>query len=149
MQRIFILMVVAVISSGCGKGAATSFAPPSETPASTGQISSSPAAAQLRGASVSNDRLRESCSKKTIVFNRQGERTGEGFDPFCHGYLQATLDALSNQVGNRCKISSDQSAEYLLSVYQKYIADKRIPGSESASQTLFAAYRRAFDCGAD
>jgi hypothetical protein len=102
---------------------------------------------QLHAAPVSNDRLRESCSKKTIVYNRQGDRIGEGFDDYCRGYLQATLDVLANQPGSRCKLSSDQSPEYLLSVYQKYIADKRVPGGESAAQTLLAAYRRAFDCG--
>ena len=100
---------------------------------------------QLSAASVSNDRLRESCSRKTAVYNRQRDRIGDGFDDYCRGYLQATLDALANQ-GKRCKISTDPSPEYLLSVYQKYISDKRVPGGENAAQTLLAAYQRAFDC---
>jgi hypothetical protein len=95
---------------------------------------------------VSNDNLIKSCEKKTIVFNKQGERVGEKVDGFCAGYLQATFHALLNSKGADCKVSEDKEPEYLLSVYQTYLKEKKLSLSESASRSLSQAFRRAFDC---
>jgi len=104
-------------------------------------ISSSALAAQ-----PTNDELIKTCEKKTIVFNKQGERVGEKLDGFCTGYLQATLHALVNSKGSECKISEAKEAEYLFSVYQTYIKEKKIAPSENASSTLLQAFKRALDC---
>jgi hypothetical protein len=107
-----------------------------------GFIISSPASA----AQTSNDELMKSCEKKTIVFNKQGNRVGEKLDGFCTGYLQATFHALLNSKGSECKISEAKEAEYLFSVYQTYVKEKKTPPSESASSTLLQAFKRALDC---
>jgi len=97
-------------------------------------------------ADLSNEGLRERCNKKTLVFNRAGEKVGERPDGFCSAYLSATLDALKNIPGSDCKGAEDREPEYLLSVYEMYVRDQKIAGAESASKTLLLAFRRAFDC---
>ena len=97
-------------------------------------------------AQTSNDELTKSCEKKTIVFNKQGERVGEKLGGFCKGYLQATLHALVNSKSIECKVTGDREAEYLFSVYQTYLKEKKLPLSDSASSTLLQAFKRAFDC---
>lgn len=97
-------------------------------------------------AQTSNDELIKACGKKTIVFNKQGERVGEKLDGFCAGYLQATIHALVNSKGSDCKISEDKDSEYLFSVYQTYLKEKKTLPSEGASITMLQAFRRAFDC---
>lgn len=44
-----------------------------------------------------------------------------------------------------CKVNDDDSS-FLLSVYEQYLKDKKISGSESASKTLMQAFRRALEC---
>jgi len=107
-----------------------------------GFIISSPASAAL----TSNDELMKSCEKKTIVFNKQGDQVGEKLDGFCSGYLQATFHALLNSKGSECKISEAKEADYLFSVYQTYIKEKKTAPSERASSTLLQAFKRALDC---
>ena len=104
-------------------------------------ISSSSSANQ-----TTNDELVKSCEKKTIVFNKQGDRVGEKLDGFCTGYLQGTYHALINSKGSKCKISEAKEAEYLFSVYQTFIKEKKTESSESASSILLQAFKRAFDC---
>ena len=97
-------------------------------------------------AQTSNDELTKSCEQKTIVFNKQGERVGEKLGGFCAGYLQATFHALVNSKGSECKASGDRDAEYLFSVYQTYLKEKKSLLTEGASSTLAQAFKRAFDC---
>lgn len=107
-----------------------------------GFVASLPASA----AQTSNDELMKSCEKKTIVFNKQGEQVGEKLGGSCEGYLYATLNAVVNSKDSECKVSEDKAAEYLFSVYQAYLKEKKSPLSVSASSTLLQAFRRAFDC---
>ena len=95
---------------------------------------------------TSNDDLMKSCENKTIVFNKQGERTGEKLDGFCAGYLQATLHALENSIASECKTSKAKDNEYLFSVYRVFLEEKKTPPSENASSVLLQAFKRAFDC---
>ena len=100
-------------------------------------------------ADLTNDELQKICAQKTMVYNQQGNKVGEKLrDGFCSGYLQATFHALRNNAKMICGSNSreDQSAEYLFSVYETYIRDKKLPPSEGASNTLLEAYRQAFDC---
>jgi hypothetical protein len=100
------------------------------------------------GADLSNDELVKACDRKTIVYNRKGERIGDHIDAFCAGYLQATLYALVNTTKTKCTSSliNDQTAESLLSIYLTYRKDTAVTGSAAASTTVLAAYQRAFDC---
>ena len=95
---------------------------------------------------TSNDELTKSCEKKTIVFNKQGERVGEKLGGFCEGYLQATRHALANSKNAECKVTGDSETEYLFSVYQTYLKEKKSPLPNNASSTLLQAFKRAFDC---
>lgn len=92
---------------------------------------------------ISNKDLMDACSKKTVVFGRDDTkaivRAGEMIDGFCSGYLQASLSALAD--ANACQVGS-ASPEFLLSVYQQYLKDKKVPETESASKTLARAFRR-------
>ena len=97
-------------------------------------------------AQTSNDELMKSCETKTIVFNKKGERVGQQLGGFCSGYLQATLHALVNSKGSECKITEAKEAEYLFSVYQTYLKEKKTVPTESASSTLVQAFKRALDC---
>jgi hypothetical protein len=92
---------------------------------------------------LTNKELAAACGNKTLVYSKQGERVGEKIDGFCSGYLQATFSALVNSAS--CK-ASDQSSEFLLSVYQSYVKEKNVSASDSASKTLTQAFRRAADC---
>lgn len=97
-------------------------------------------------ADISNEGLRERCSKKTLVFNGRGEKVGERPDGFCDAYLSATLDVLKNLPGTACKGTNDRAPEYLLSVYETFVRDRKIASTDSASKTLLLSFRRAFDC---
>ena len=97
---------------------------------------------------LTNDGLRKLCTKKTIVYNRQGDRVGEKLDEYCSAYLLATLDALRNLPGSECKNTDEKAPEYLLTVYETFSKEKKVSAAESASKTLLQAYRRAFDCRA-
>lgn len=102
----------------------------------------------VNAAQLSNEGMIKSCEQKTIVINKQGERVGEKLGGFCSGYLQATVHALLNTQGISCKNVDfeKQQPEYLFSVYQTYLKDKKAQSSDSASRTLLQAFQRAFDC---
>lgn len=101
---------------------------------------------QAFAADLSNDDLDKACERKTLSYNSKGERVGEKLDSYCSGYLQAILHALRNTPKVKCVSTTDESPEYLLSVYLTYRKEKSSTGSGSASATLLAAYRRAFAC---
>lgn len=105
------------------------------------------AAAQAQAADISNKELQEACANKTIVMGRDADKTlvraGEKMDGFCSGYLQASFSAYAN--GAACQ-AKEVDPGFLLSVYEQFIKDKKIPGSESASKTLMQAFRRAPEC---
>jgi hypothetical protein len=128
-------LLVAVIFAGC----------------ETTRISTIPAVGVVPAISVglSNGELQKICAQKTIVYNQQGNKVGEKLrDGFCAGYLQATFHAFRNSSQIICGSDSkeEKSAEYLYSIYETYITDKKVSQSESASITLLESYRRAFDC---
>jgi hypothetical protein len=95
---------------------------------------------------TTNDKLLKQCADKTIVVNREGQRVGEKLGGYCAAYLSATLDALKNTPGAKCKNQNEGQPEYLLSVYETYVKEKKVAGTDSASKTLLSAYRRALDC---
>src|SRR5688500_16714359 len=97
-------------------------------------------------ADATNDMLQNWCSKRTIVFNKSGERVGERLDGQCAGYLRGYWEALRQMAGSECKNTNDKQPEYLLSVYQMYVKEKKPKGSDFASPVLMQAYARAFDC---
>jgi hypothetical protein len=97
-------------------------------------------------ADPSNKDLMKACAKKTIVMGREDGKlvkAGERVDGFCAGYLQATLNALTNTA--TCKPQGDD-ADFLLSIYTQYMKDKTIPESANASKTLTQAFRRIAQC---
>jgi hypothetical protein len=98
------------------------------------------------GADLSNDDLAKACDRKMLSYNSKGERVGGKLDSYCSGYLQATLHALRNSPKVKCASITDESPEYLLSVYLTYRKEKSAKGTGNASATLLAAYRRAFAC---
>jgi hypothetical protein len=102
----------------------------------------------VQASPLSNEDMNKSCEQKTIVLNKQGEKVGEKLGGFCSGYLQATAHALLNTPGVSCKIvdPEKQQSEYLFSVYQTFVKDKKALPTESSSKTLLQALRRAFDC---
>jgi hypothetical protein len=97
-------------------------------------------------ADATNAMLQGWCAKRTIVFNKSGERIGERLDGYCAGYLRGHWDALRQMAGSECKDTDDKQPEYLLSVYDTYVKDKKPKGSDFASPVLMQAYARAFDC---
>ena len=97
-------------------------------------------------AQPSNDELTRSCQNKTIVFNKEGERVGEKPNDFCAGYMQATLDALRHFAIDQCTTIGQQETNYLYSVYETYLRDKKALPSDYASRTLSEAFARAFNC---
>lgn len=100
-------------------------------------------------ADLTNDELQKICAQKTIVYNQQGNKVGEKLRAgFCSGYLQAAFHALRNSAKMICgsNLREEQNAEYLFSVYETYIRDKKVSPSGSASNTLLESYQQAFDC---
>jgi hypothetical protein len=97
-------------------------------------------------ADATNAMLQGWCAKKTIVMNKQGERVGERMDGQCAGYLRGYWEALRTIAGSDCKDVGDKQPEDLLSVYETYVKEKKVKGSDFASSTLMQAYGRAFDC---
>jgi hypothetical protein len=105
------------------------------------------APSHAQAADISNKELQEACAKKTIVLGHDLDKTlvraGEKLDGFCSGYLQASFNAYANSAACQAK---DVDPNFLLSVYQQYLKDKKVPGSASASKTLMQAFRRAPEC---
>jgi hypothetical protein len=105
------------------------------------------ASSQVVASDFTNKDLMDACSKKTIVYGRDDDkkivRAGEKIDGFCSGYLQATFSALANL--DSCK-AKETNPDYLLSIYQQYIKDKKVSENESASKTLIQAFRRVAEC---
>ncbi len=97
-------------------------------------------------AELSNEELRKSCGEKTIVMGRDEDkrlvRAGETLGGFCSGYLLASFGAY----GSNPECKKDVSPEFLLSVYEQYIKDKKVPNSASASNTLRQAFQRIASC---
>ena len=102
---------------------------------------------QAHASDITNKELVATCSEKTIVYGRDDNKklvkAGEKLDGFCAGYLQATFSSLMNS--SSCK-EKESDLAYLLSVYQQYIKDKKVPESTSASATLMQAFRRVAEC---
>ncbi len=102
---------------------------------------------QAHASDITNKDLVVACSEKTIVYGRDDNnklvKAGEKLDRFCAGYLQATFTSPINF--SSCKAKESDPA-YLLSVYQQYIQDKKVPESNSASATLMQAFRRVAEC---
>lgn len=94
------------------------------------------------------DALLTQCADKTIVVNKDAQKVGERLGGYCNAYLQATLDAIRNSATKLCDNNEDRSPEYLLSVFQTYLADVKVDKTSDASKALVAAYRRAFSCSA-
>lgn len=96
---------------------------------------------------LTNDELQKSCAETTIVMGRDEAkelvRAGEKLDGFCSGYLQATFSAFASNA--KCK-AEDTSPDFLLSVYEQYVKDKKIAASANASNTLMQAFRRVPNC---
>ncbi len=102
---------------------------------------------QAHASDITNKELVTACSKKTTVYglddNKALVKAGEKLDGFCAGYLQATLNALTNTA--TCKPQGDDT-DFLLSTYNQYMKDKGIPESANASKTLTQAFRRIAQC---
>ena len=92
--------------------------------------------------------LAKRCNEKTIVMNREGQRVGEKLGGYCAGYLSGTLDALRNGPKLECKNKDERTPEYLWSVFETYVREKKVPGDEPAAKTALQAFRRAFECPA-
>lgn len=102
-----------------------------------------PALAQIR-----TEALLDSCKKKTQVWERvEGklQPVGEKVDGFCHGYLVATWDVLT-QSKAICVSGDKPAVDYLLSVVQTYVKADPKAVERGAAQVIRAAYARAFPC---
>ena len=95
-------------------------------------------------ASVSVGDLNKSCSEKMLVYSRAGGIVGEKVDSYCAGYLQATAEALQRRT--TCANEIDNDPNFLRSVFQKYMTEKKVKSTDNAAATLATAFQRAFDC---
>jgi len=104
---------------------------------------------QIFAAALSNGILTEDCNDKTLIFNSSGQMVGQKIDPFCSGYLQATLETLISLGNKKCTSSGldDQTPDDLLSIYLTFRKTRNVDDSSPAASTLISAYSRAFDCG--
>jgi Rap1a immunity proteins len=97
---------------------------------------------------IAIEALAKRCSEKTIVMNLEGQKVGEKLGGYCAGYFSGVLDALKNTPKLECKNKDEKTPEYLLSVFETYVREKKVPITESAAKAAVQAFRRAFDCTA-
>ena len=90
--------------------------------------------------------LTKRCNAKTLVFSREGEKVGEKLGDYCAAYLVGVLDTLRHAQKTTCREGLERSPEYLWSVFEIYVRDRKVPASESAAKTALQAFRRAFNC---
>jgi hypothetical protein len=97
---------------------------------------------------ITVEALAKRCGEKTIVMNREGQKVGEKLGGYCAGYLSGALDALKNTPKVECKNKDEKAPEYLLSVFETYVREKKVPITDIAAKAALQAFRRAFDCKA-
>lgn len=96
---------------------------------------------------LTNEEMKKECENKAFLYNMRGVKIGYELRGFCPGYLNGVLETLISTDSKVCRKSDGPlSPEALLSIYEKYMADKDIKGSEQASTTIIDAFRRAFLC---
>jgi hypothetical protein len=106
-------------------------------------------------ADISANRLSDKCKEKTRVtkmVDGKLEFVAEKLDGFCEGYLLGVYAALVQQKAI-CPASDEPSADYLKSVFEKFLetlprdkAESYLRRVSSASEVLESAYSRAFSC---
>ncbi len=96
---------------------------------------------------LTNEEMKKECSNKAILYNMRGVKIGYELRGYCPGYLKGVLETLTVTDSKVCKKRAGSlSPNALLSIYEKYMADKDIKESEQASTTIINAFRRAFLC---
>ena len=94
-----------------------------------------------------NEEMIKECGNKANLYNMRGVKIGYELRGYCPGYLKGVLEALVVTDSKVCKKRiSSVSPEFLLSVYETYMADNDIKESEEASMTIINAFNRAFLC---
>lgn len=96
---------------------------------------------------LTNEEMKKECSTKANLYNMRGVKIGYELRGYCPGYLKGVLETLIVTDSKVCKKRvGSVSPEFLLSIYETYMADKNIKESEEANITIINAYRRAFLC---
>ncbi len=96
---------------------------------------------------LTNEEMKTECSNKAFLYNMRGVKIGYELRGYCPGYLKGVLETLIITNSKVCKKKAGSvSPEFLLSIYETYMADKDIKESEEASMTIINAFRRAFLC---
>ena len=94
-----------------------------------------------------NEEMKKECGNKAILYNMRGVKIGYELRGYCPGYLKGVLETLIVTDSKVCKKRAGSvSPEFLLSIYETYMADKNIKESEKANMTIINAFRRAFLC---
>ena len=95
-----------------------------------------------------NDTLAKACAKPSLVMNQTGDQVGRRIDPYCRGFLEASLEALLIDSRLTCMVSHPVTPDYLLSVYQTFLIDFPAEREASAARVARASFERAFSCSA-
>jgi hypothetical protein len=86
--------------------------------------------------SQSIESLQTHCSKKALVYNRDGTKIGEAPDPYCIGFLEGTFTAMRR--ANLVCPEEQTDGPLLLSALDTYVNDKKPNGVDAAEATAAA-----------
>jgi hypothetical protein len=94
--------------------------------------------------SLSLDSLQTRCAQKTLVMSREGVQIGTKLNDYCAGFLEGALALMTREKF----ICPDEHVDsvFLLSVFDVYVNDKKLKGSDNLAEAIEAAYQRAFSC---
>lgn len=98
---------------------------------------------------IVTDRLLESCSKKTQVYERVDGKiapVGHRMDGWCEGFLIGSFEVLEAE-GAVCGRGESPPLDFLLSVLHTYVGEAADRKTKPAGVVLRLAFKRAFSCG--